>query len=58
MNVPKSDDELRKLLKDKCGRSDEQIDAMFDFRDLSNTLKNGSENELENRIKNLKKKYD
>lgn len=39
MQKPKNDEELRKLLKEKCGRTDEQVDAMIEFSKLSKRLK-------------------
>jgi len=39
LQLPKSDEECRALLKNFCGRTDEQIDAIFQFAKLAKELK-------------------
>ena len=39
MNVPTNDEECRALLKDVCGRTEKQIDAIFQFSKLIKELK-------------------
>jgi len=36
---PTNDEECRILLKDSCGRTEEQIDAIFQFAKLAKELK-------------------
>jgi len=38
LKLPESDEECRALLRDVCGRSEEQIDAIFQFAKLAKDL--------------------
>ena len=40
MKRPTNDEECRALLKNACGRTEEQIDAIFDFAKLTKDTKN------------------
>ena len=38
LKMPKNDEECRALLRDVCGRTEEQIDAIFQFAKLAKEL--------------------
>jgi len=39
LKMPTNDEECRALLRDVCGRTEEQIDAIFQFAKLAKKLK-------------------
>lgn len=39
LRMPKNDKECRILLRDICGRTEEQIDAIFQFAKMAKELK-------------------
>lgn len=41
LKLPTNDEECRALLRDVCGRTEEQIDAIFEFAKLSKEIENG-----------------
>ena len=42
--MPTNDEECRVLLRDICGRTEEQIDAIFEFAKLAKEVKNEKRN--------------
>ena len=41
LKMPTNDEECKALLRDICGRTEEQIDAIFEFAKLTKALENG-----------------
>ena len=57
MKKPASDKDVRKILKEVCGRTDEQIDAIIEFGQLSDALVHNKEKELKEQVRKLGEKY-
>ena len=55
---PASDKEIRKILKEQCGRTDEQIDAIIEFGQLSDALVNNKSERLKRILEELEAKYE
>lgn len=53
-----SDKEIQKILKEQCGRTEEQIDAIIEYGQLSDALVNNKSERLKKILEELEAKYE